>query len=146
MSIKSDIAGAIKSKLEELVPTDLKLVVFERVRLHSDDFSDHELPAVQLFDGSESVLHDRGRANKAWTIHLELLMKSSEKGKVVQTDLWDLQFLVERKLWERPNLGISGMQHLRYLGSVTDLHMMEPIYMCRMDFEALYFQPLTASC
>ena len=146
MSIKSDIATAIKTKLEELVPTDVKLVIFEKVRLHSDDFLDHELPAIQLFDGSETVIHDRGRANKAWTIHLEILMKSSEQGIVKQTDLWDLQFIVERKLWEKPNLGIAGMQHLRYLGSVTDLHMLEPIFMCRMDFEALYFQPLTSSC
>jgi hypothetical protein len=37
---------------------------------------------------------------------------------------------------------IPGIIHLRHLGSQTDLHLLDPLYFARLDFEVIYYQPL----
>lgn len=143
-SLKSSIASAIITKLDTVAA--LKLKVFDKVRIAAGDFQDHELPACQLIDVGETIEHERSRAKKTWQISLELIMKPNEFGQISQQDLWDLQYDVERALWLNPNLGIAGVIHLRYIGSQTDLHLLDPYYFARLDFEVLYYEALVDEC
>jgi hypothetical protein len=143
-SLKSSIAAAIMTKLDNVAA--LKLKAFDRVRLSAADFQDHDLPAVQLIDVGETIEHERARAKKTWQISLELIMKPNEFGEISQEDLWDLQYDVERALWANPNLGVAGVIHLRYIGSQTDLHLLDPYYIARLDFECLYYEALVDEC
>ena len=143
-SLKSSIASAIMTRLDTVAA--LKLKAFDKIRLTAGDFQDHEIPACQLIDVGETIEHERSRAKKTWQISLELVMKPNEFGEVVQEDLWDLQYDVERALWANPNLGIPGVIHLRYIGSQTDLHMLDPYYFARLDFECIYYEALVDEC
>ena len=143
-SLKPSIASAIITKLDTVAA--LKLKVFDKVRIAAGDFQDHELPACQLIDVGETIEHERSRAKKTWQISLELIMKPNEFGQISQQDLWDLQYDVERALWLNPNLGIAGVIHLRYIGSQTDLHLLDPYYFARLDFEVLYYEALVDEC
>lgn len=143
-SLKSSISAAILGKLDNVAA--LKLKAFDKVRLAASDFQDHEIPACQLIDIGETIEHERGRAKKSWQIALELIMKPNEFGTVDQEDLWDLQYDVERALWADPNLNIPGVIHLRYIGSQTDLHILDPYYLARLDFEVIYYEALVSEC
>jgi hypothetical protein len=121
---------------------EIKTVEFDKVRLTSDDFMSVQCPAIQLIGIAETVMHEQQRAKKTWILALELVMKSTSEAPLSQVDLWNTQYLVERLLWGLPNLGIPGVIHLRYLGNQTDLHLIEPYYILRMDLEALYYEPL----
>jgi hypothetical protein len=140
MSMKTLIAEAIMARLETVA--GVKYKNFDIVKLLASDFQDHELPAIQLIDLNESVEHEQRRAKKTWTIALEVVLKPNEFGTKSQKDLWDLCYLIERTLWQFPNLGVPGVIHLRYLGSQTDLHLLAPFYFARLDFDVLYYQPL----
>lgn len=140
--LKTEIAQAIVTRLETI--PEIKTVDFDKVRLRSDDFMSVDCPAIQLIDIAESIEHERSRAKKTWVLALELVMKSTAENPVSQVALWNLQYQVERLLWGLPNLGIPGVIHLRYIGSQTDLHLLEPYYFVRLDFEALYYEALVS--
>jgi hypothetical protein len=140
MSMKTLIAEAIMGRLETVA--GVKYKNFDIVKLLASDFQDHELPAIQLIDLNESVEHEQRRAKKTWSIALEVVLKPNEFGTKSQKDLWDLCYLIERTLWQFPNLAVPGVIHLRYLGSQTDLHLLAPFYFARLDFDVLYYQPL----
>lgn len=139
-SMKTRISQALMARVAAL--TDIKSVDFDRVRLRSDDFMGVDCPAVQLIDVAETIAHEHGRAKKTWLLSLELIMKSTDENPVSQTKLWDTQHALERMIWEIPNLAIPGVIHLRYNGSQTDLHLLEPYYYTRLDIECLYYEPL----
>jgi len=144
MSIESLIADAVVAKVSTVAA--LKTVNFDKVLLATADFRDFELPAVQLWDVAQSVEHQRGRILVTWSLSLELVMKTTTAGAVVQKDLWELRRTVQRALWDQPNLGIPGVVHLIYTGNITDLHSIEPYYISRLDFDVQYYDDLTGSC
>lgn len=139
-TLKQRLATAIVTKLRE-IPL-IKSVEFDRVRLRADDFMSVDCPAIQIIDIGESVQHEHSRAKKTWTLALEVVLKATSDAPVSQVDLWSAQYAVERQLWSIPNLAIPGVIHLRYLGSQTDLHLLEPYYFVRMDLECLFYEPL----
>ena len=140
--LKTRIAQALTAKIGTLA--EIKTVDFDRIRLRSDDFMSTDCPAIQLIDIAETIEHEHSRAKKTWQLALELVLKATAESPVSQTTLWNTQYLVERMLWSKPNLGIPGIIHLRYLGSQTDLHLLEPYYYVRLDIEVLYYEPLVA--
>lgn len=147
MSRKTDILNALVAKLETLITSsDVKTVNYEVIKMVMSDFEDWELPAIQVIDQGESVEHEQGRARKEWDIVLELVMKSSVSGEVRQGDLFDLQNLVETTLWQQPNLGVSGVIDMKYIGSQSDLHMVKPMFYCRIDLQIRYYDPLVSVC
>ncbi len=143
-SMKDKIAQAIVAKLET-IPV-VKYVAFDKVRLLSDDFKDFECPAIQLIDDSETGIHENVRLRSTWFITLELLMRGNENLTIFQRDLWNLEYEVKRKLWSEPNLGIKGVIHLKYLGTVSDLHVVEPFYFSRLGFTVEYYENLVTDC
>lgn len=144
MASEGDIADALVAKVSAV--TGLVTVTFDRVRLAAADFREDEIPAVQMFDVGQSIEHSRGRILVTWNIALELIMKTLIGGVVDQKALWAKRREIQLALWENPNLGIPGVVHLIYTGNVTDLHLLEPYYIARMDFAVLYYDELTGSC
>lgn len=123
-----------------------KYVEFDRVRLYSSDFSEVELPAAQFIDGTESIVHERSRVLRTWSISLEIVNKSTENEAISQQDMWNIEYQVARKIWQVPNLGIPGVIHCQYVSNATDLHLIEPFYLMRMDFDIKYYEALVSDC
>lgn len=145
MEMEELIANAIIAVLTTEV-AELKTLTFEKVRIAIDDYLDHEVPAVQIWDMSQDIEHQRGYQQVSWNLALEIVMKSLSTGEVKQKDLWAIRRKIELALWNNPNLLIPGMIHLVYRRNVTDLHLLEPYFVARMEFEALFRRPLTGSC
>jgi len=143
-TIKVNIANALASALSTV--TELKTINTNRILISIHDFNDHEIPAVQLFSLGESIVHERGRALRSWSMTLELIMKSLVTGSVTQYDLWDLGRKLEQALWLNPNLKIPGVVHLVYTGNINDIHTMEPYYILQQNFDVLYYDNLTGAC
>jgi hypothetical protein len=129
----------------ETVPEVVK-INSDRIILATSDFRDYELPAVQIWDMAQRIDHQRGRILVNWSMSIEIVMKSLESGTVYQTTLWDLRRKIQLALWAEPNLGIPGVVHMIYTGNVTDLHLMEPYYVARIDLDVQFYDELTGSC
>lgn len=143
-SMKSRIADAIVAKLNDV--WDLKTVSFDRVRVLVADFNEGELPAAQIIDQSETILHEQNRARKSWNLTIEIVMKQTVDRLVNQQDLWNLMYQIERKLFVEPNLAIPGVLHMRYVQNVTDLHLADPYYTARLDLAVEYYEALVREC
>lgn len=144
-AIESTIIDKIVSILTTDVPA-LNYVAFDKVKLTIEDFQPHELPAVQLYDTGQNVVHQRGHKEVDWLIALEIIMRGDTTGTVDQKALLDLRRDVELALWDKPNLEIPEVIHLLQQGNVTDLHLLAPHYIARMDFVVKYRDTLTGSC
>lgn len=144
MAIESQIMAAIVARVET-VPEVVK-INSDRIILATSDFRDYELPAVQIWDMAQRIDHQRGRILVNWSMSIEIVMKSLESGTVYQTTLWDLRRKIQLALWAEPNLGIPGVVHMIYTGNVTDLHLMEPYYVARIDLDVQFYDELTGSC
>lgn len=144
MSIESDIIDKIVLILDAM--PELNYVSFDKIKLATSDFSSFELPAVQIWDTGATIKHERGRALVTWGMSLELIMKSEITGEVDQKGLFELRRKIQLALWEKPNLGVPGVVHLIYTANISDLHLLEPYYIARIDFAVLYYDSLTGSC
>ncbi len=144
-AIESTIADALVAKIDTGVAA-LKVVNFDRVRLAIEDFQSHEIPAVQIYDVGQTNTHVRGQKEVLWSLALELIMRTSTAGVVDQKDLWNLRRDIELVMWDEPNLGIPEVIHLVYTGNITDLHLLDPYYIARMDFDVKFRDDLTGSC
>lgn len=145
MSLESEICDKIISTIQSDVP-EIKYISFDKIKLSTSDFRDFELPAVQIWDISQSAKHERGRILITWSISLEIIMKSNETGVASQKDLWELRRKIQLALWKKPNLEIPGVVHLVYNSNITDLHLVEPYYIARLDFDVVFYDNLTGSC
>jgi hypothetical protein len=145
VSIESDIVNAIVVIVDNDVAA-INYVSFDKIKLATSDFAAHELPAVQIWDNGMLITHQRGRVLKDWNLSLELIMKSDVTGEVDQKALFELRRTVELALWARPNLGIPGVVHMVYTGNITDLHLLQPYYIARIDFTVQFYDNLTGSC
>lgn len=143
-STKTRIAAALKQILQDM--PIFKYVEFDRVRLYSSDFNEAELPAAQFIDGTESIVHERSRVLRTWSISLEIVHKSTENEAISQQDMWNIEYQVARKIWQVPNLGIPGVIHCQYVSNSTDLHLLEPFYLMRLDFDVKYYEHLVSDC
>lgn len=144
MSVESSIVDAIVAAVSA-VP-GIAYVSFDKIKLSTNDFSPHELPAIQIWDNGMTVQHERGRALKDWSLSLEIIMRSEITGAVDQKALFEKRRTVEQALWLQPNLGIPGVVHLIYTGNTSDLHLLEPFYIARIDFVVRFYDSLTGTC
>ncbi len=143
-STKSRISRALVAIMES-IPA-FRYVSFDRIKLYTSDFKESELPAAQFIDVTETITHERSRVLRTWSISLEVVNKATENEFINQEDMWNLEYQISRKIWENPNLGIPGVVHCRYTSNSTDLHLLEPFYMLRMDFDVLYYENLVREC
>lgn len=148
-SIRTQIAEALVARIATLVPTYLKVVEFDTVRLLATDFQEWELPGIQIIDLGEVNQYDgSGVGKKTWNLSIEIVIGPviSTNYQPVQADLWDLMERVENLLGGRPNLGIPQVLHGLLLGSSTDLHLIKPLYTARIDYAFVYHQHLSGDC
>lgn len=145
MSIESDIIDKIIDVVTVSVP-EVHYISFDKIKLATSDFAPHELPAVQIWDSGQVPTHERGRIRVDWNLSLELIMKSDFAGVVDQKSLFELRRKIQLALWANPNLGIPGVVHLVYTGNISDLHLLEPFYVARIDFTVQFYDNLTGSC
>lgn len=145
MSRESDILAKIVDILTNDVP-GINSVHYERIHMATSDLRDHEIPAAQLWDVGMTVKHERGRALKTWSLSVEIITKTTVSGTANQKALLDLRRAAELALWDVPNLGIPGVIHLVYNGNITDLHLLDPYFVARIDFNVLFYDDLTGSC
>lgn len=143
-SVKTLISQALINQVG--LVSDFKYKAFDVVRLGASDFQEWELPAVQIIDLGEVSQHEARRAKKTWTLALEIIMGPLSASTPVQTDLWDLMQKTEEQIFQAPQLGLSQVIQLNLLGSSTDLHLMQPYYLGRLDLEVMYYQPLVSTC
>jgi len=144
MSIEADIMNAIVARIQT-VP-EVVTVNSDRIVLATSDFRDHELPAVQIWDIAQSIQHERTRILVDWSMSIEIVMKSLETGAVDQSTLWNMRRNIQLALWDKPNLEIPGVVHMLYTGNVTDLHLIEPYYVARIDLDVRFYDHLTGMC
>lgn len=143
-STKSKIADALKALLSSM-PV-FKYVAFDKVKLLASDFMPHEIPGAQFIDLAETVVHERNRSRREWAIALEIVLRTSENEEITQQDLWNIEYQVARKIWEVPGLGIPGVIHCQYTSNSTDLHLLAPFYLLKMDFFVIYHEHLVSDC
>jgi hypothetical protein len=145
-SRQTEIIQALVSILSTM--PEVKTINYDRIKLLASDFSEYELPVLQIIDMAEDSQHEKGRALKTWNISIEIVIGPIAATSYVptQTDLWDLRELVERKIWADPKLGLSYVIQCLLLGSSTDLHILQPLYTARLDFQIIYYQPLVSYC
>jgi hypothetical protein len=145
-SVRSDIATALLARLATV--TELKYRAFDEVRLMASDFQDFELPAAQVIDLQETAEHEMRRKKANWQLAIELIVGPNGAATPSQQTLWDLMQTVERAIWASPaNLDLPGKVIQVVIGvSSTDLHLMKPFYLGRLEFSVLYYQPLVAEC
>lgn len=144
MSIETDITDKIQDILNGI--TGIKSVHYEKIKMATTDFLDHEIPAAQLWDVGQTMEHQRGRILVNWAMSIELVTKSLFSGEANQSELLDLRRTVQLALWDKANLGIPGVVHLVYNGNITDLHLLDPYFVARIDFSVLFYDNLTGSC
>lgn len=140
VSIEGKIFEALAVVLDAI--TWVKTVEYQRPRLVASDWREPELPAVQFFDNRASVTHQRGDIMVEWSLSIELILKSTELEVATQSVLFDRKKEIEDAIAANVDLGIPGMQHLRFDGWETDTTE-EPYFVCRLDFTALYKKPFT---
>jgi hypothetical protein len=148
VGLKADIADAIKARIALVTiangySRDVKTVEFDKVKVNIQDYSDYQLPAVQIIDLSALYTHEMTRSKTSWALAVEICLRSTTSGTVNQKDLWNLQEDVVRSIMAVPNPGIPTVQHVRLLDAVTDLHMLEPNYIATIGLEVLYYEPIT---
>jgi hypothetical protein len=145
-SRKTEICQALVTILGTLA--DIKTINYQTIKLLASDFSEYELPVVQLIDLAEESQHEKGRALKTWNLSLEIVIGPITSTSYVptQTDLWDIMEKIEQKIWADPKLGLNYVVQALLLGSQTDLHILSPLYTARIDFQILYYQPLVTNC
>lgn len=144
-AIESTIADALVAKITTGVPA-LKVVNFDKVRLASEDFQPHEIPAVQIYDVGQANTHVRGQKEVLWSLAIEIIMRPTTAGTVDQKALWNLRRDIELAIWDEPNLGVSQVIHSIYSGNLTDLHLLDPYYIARMDLDVKFRDDLTGYC
>lgn len=140
VSIEGKIFEALAAVLTAL--SWVKSVEYERPRIVAGDWLEHELPAVQFFDNRAQVTHAKGDIYVQWALSIEMILKATATNAASQTVLFDRKKEIEDAIGANVDLGIPGMQHLRFDGWETDTTE-EPYFVCRLDFTALYKKPFT---
>src|SRR4051812_19361978 len=99
-STRRTIAAALLARVQAL--TYIKKSSFDDVRLESGDFSENELPFVQIYDsGEDPIAHENVQVRKAWQLTVEVILGpiAASDYAPTQGDIWDLLEYVERGLF-----------------------------------------------
>lgn len=142
MGIRSDIFDALKTRLSSI--TGIKTVNWDRIRVSESDFADHEVPAIQFYAGTTTYTHQQGQILAETEIAIEVILRGSSD--INQADLLDLMEEVEQAIGNNPSLGVSGMLHMVYVSDEIDLHTIDPFYIGRLVFQAVYRKPYVGLC
>lgn len=150
MAIQDRTLAKLKTILSAL--TWVKYCEYERVKLWTTDFGDHELPAIQIYDVGETARNQQQRDSIVWNLAVEIVMRKNVDEDVNQGLLFQRRLEVKRAIGADPTLGLQDvvvaasegrMIHIRYAGGMTDLHILEDKYLARLDFQVLFEEPFS---
>lgn len=141
-SKRAQILDALKSQLTPLL-TWAKVIDWQKIRILSSDFSEHELPCVQFYHVRTDYEQQQGRVQARMTLNIEVCLKSTTAGVVNQKDLFDRMDDILLAVGSNANLGIPGMIHARLLADETDTHSIEPHFIGILVFEFIYLTTFT---
>lgn len=150
MSIQRQIFENLHAKLSTI--TWAKLVEWENIRVLISDFSQHEFPAIQIYDTGEAALNQQRVNEVTLSFSVEIVMTRNTTELVDQALLFDRKLEVKKMIGEDPRLGIvsspsvGSFRHVQYVGAVTDFHSIAPHYIARLDFQALFLEPFIGEC
>ena len=142
MSKRRDIFDAIKTQLTTAL-TWAKVVDWEKIRIMSTDFGEHEIPCVQFYALPTDYRPQQGRNQATMLIQVEVVLKSSVEGVVDQRDMFDRMEDVSLAFGQRPNLGVPGVIHVRLIKDFTDPHTIHPHFIGILTFEVVYMTTYT---
>lgn len=142
MSKRREIFDAIKTQLTTAL-TWAKVVDWEKIRILSADFGEHEIPCVQFYALPTDYRPQQGRNQATMLISVEVVLKSSVEGVVDQRDMFDRMDDVALAFGQNPNLGIQGVIHTRLLKDFTDPHTIQPHFIGILNFEVVYMTTYT---
>lgn len=156
MSIQKQLFTNLKTTLEnDLLVSNggwARSVEFEKIRMLTADFELHDLPAIQIYDIGESAVNQIQLTENTLAFSVEIVMTRTTGELVDQGLLFDRKLEVKRSIGKDPRLGITsspsigGMQHVQYVGSVTDFATIKPHYLARLDFQAIFTEPFVRDC
>ncbi len=141
---KSDQTVIVERLTEVLssIPA-VKHVHNKRVRVNIEDWHDYELPAIQIYDAGDSAKHDRDYLTVDWLLNLELILKTTQRGVVDQTTLYDFRKSVIRSIWNSRKLGLSQISSIEYRKNQTGLHVLEPYYWSTLQIMIRYREKIS---
>jgi hypothetical protein len=143
-SVRSKIADALLARIALL--TDIKYSAFDVVKLQASDFQEFELPAVQIIDLGEINTHEMRRGKKSWNLVIEVIVGDTQLDETNQKELWDLMQAIEEHIFQDPKLGLSEVIQMNLVTSSTDMHLLKPFYLGRIEVMIDYYQPITGQC
>jgi len=142
-SQRSLILAAMKTQLTANI-TWAKIIDWEKIRILTADFPEHELPCIQFYHVRTDYEPQQGRVQARMSINVEVCIKSSYNGgKVDQKTLFDYMDDILRAVGVKPNLGIAGVIHTKLMSDETDAHSLQPHYIGILNFEVLYLTTFT---
>lgn len=146
--MRTQIASAIASQISAAIPSLKYCVAGGRPKITTGDFSEFELPAVQVIGGADNNTHEQRRGRKLWTLMVEVVIGPiAATGYVpTQSDLWDLMELVEQAIMSTPKLGLQSVIHVHLLGSEPDITLLAPLFSGRIEITVEYYQALVGPC
>jgi hypothetical protein len=142
MSKRRDIFDAIKTQLTGALPW-AKIVDWEKIRLMSSDFGEHEVPCVQFYALPTEYRPQQGRNQASMLLSVEVVIKSSVEGVVDQRDMFDRMEDVILAFGKNPNLGVAGVIHARLIKDFIDPHTIHPHFIGILTFEVVYMTTYT---
>jgi len=123
-----------------------KTIAWDRIRLLSSEFGDHEIPVVQFYAIREDIVHQHGKLEAHMQLSIEVCLRQTQFATCDQSTLVDYLEEVEQCVGAQPNFGVPGVIHARYMSVEVDLHTIEPIYYGRLNFDVIYHKPYTGIC
>ena len=142
MSKRRQILDAMKTLLTGKL-TWAKVVEWEKVRILSSDFGEHEIPCVQFYHLNTTYKQIQGRVEAHAVFNVEVCLKSFQTGVVDQRDLFDKMDDVLTGMGSQANLGVPGVIHARLLSDEVDTHTISPHFIGILTFEVVYLTTYT---
>lgn len=137
-SMKAKIAQRIIYFLSSV--EGIRSINYDDVKILQDDFNDSELPALQFFGLKTRSVPEGVRRKLTWDISIEIVLKSTSSKGVKQSDLWNFETAVKNAIDSSGNLKIPGVISVLFLGDESDLHLIKPYYISRLDFAISFYE------
>lgn len=139
------VLNALDAKLRTL--SWVKFLTSDKIKLGADDFLEHELPAIQIYADGGTVIQSSGRTQNSWFITTEIIIKPTAEGYADSRTLLNYMDEVRRKIGEDPTLShIAGLIHIQYNNYQNDLHILGPLYLCKISWEAIFMATYNTGC
>ena len=144
MTIRKDILVALKAQIESAAPS-LKTVNILNPKSNITDYSDYQLPAVQIIDTTNIFQMESRRSQTTWNLAVEICGRQTKDTTFTQLDLLDLQETVMNAIFSKQKL-VTAMIGVYPIDGVTDLHLLEPNYISTLGIAIRFNEPIVGPC